>query len=85
MYFSLPLRAASTGFGYFLTFSGVLSMFILSKKFTHLIDIKWLFEWRALNHFDLLTWMVAFGHQPVELIKFLHVRRPKFLVQLKLI
>ena len=32
MYFSLPLRAASTRFRSFVTFSDVLSMFILSKK-----------------------------------------------------
>ena len=32
MYFSLPLRAASTRFGSFVTFSGVLSMSILRYK-----------------------------------------------------
>ena len=50
-----------------------------------LIDIKWLFEWWALDYFDLLAWMVAFGLQLVELIKLLYMRRPKFLVQLELI
>ena len=35
MHFSLPLRAASTRFGSFVTFHDVLSMFILSKKFAY--------------------------------------------------